>query len=210
MYLYFLSFPVFPIYRKLFPILFLGGPSSLFPVLKAVSPPRLPGLSSFLPSHQLDVIPGPRESQYSDVVMMEQSLFGQTVLTPNSVASTYASPAPGHQHLQGAGTGLKREFPTTPHGDDDDRYSHRRHPLDVARAQQTLNAGPGPLRDGSTVSPSETSAKKQKRNKPTLSCFECVERKTKVASPLQLQLTGASAPTSSSGLPPLPKKGWLL
>jgi len=36
-------------------------------------------------------------------------------------------------------------------------------------------------RDSSTASPSaEPERKKQKRNKPTLSCFECVERKTKV------------------------------
>jgi hypothetical protein len=37
-------------------------------------------------------------------------------------------------------------------------------------------------RDGSTASPTtdgQPQKKKQKRNKPTLSCFECVERKTK-------------------------------
>jgi hypothetical protein len=40
-------------------------------------------------------------------------------------------------------------------------------------------------RDSSTASPATTGdqpRKKQKRNKPTLSCFECVERKTKVRS----------------------------
>lgn len=39
-------------------------------------------------------------------------------------------------------------------------------------------------RDSSTASPATTAGppkKKQKRNKPTLSCFECVERKTKVS-----------------------------
>lgn len=45
-------------------------------------------------------------------------------------------------------------------------------------------------RDSSTASPAATSdqpRKKQKRNKPTLSCFECVERKTKVRF-IQLEL----------------------
>ncbi|KAK3318328.1 hypothetical protein B0H66DRAFT_532840 [Apodospora peruviana] len=39
----------------------------------------------------------------------------------------------------------------------------------------------GDRQDSSTASPTtEPHKKKQKRNKPTLSCFECVERKTKV------------------------------
>jgi hypothetical protein len=44
--------------------------------------------------------------------------------------------------------------------------------------------------DSSTASPAATTdqpRKKQKRNKPTLSCFECVERKTKVRS-IELRL----------------------
>lgn len=43
-------------------------------------------------------------------------------------------------------------------------------------------------RDGSIGAgdASEPSRKKQKRNKPTLSCHECVERKTKVSQPISL------------------------
>ncbi|KAL2200374.1 hypothetical protein P885DRAFT_66059 [Corynascus similis CBS 632.67] len=47
-------------------------------------------------------------------------------------------------------------------------------------------------RDSSTASPTATAdqpRKKQKRNKPTLSCFECVERKTKVCASLPHHLT---------------------
>ncbi|KAH6631627.1 hypothetical protein F5144DRAFT_592598 [Chaetomium tenue] len=48
-----------------------------------------------------------------------------------------------------------------------------------------LGVSPDDDRDSSSASPSATATtdqprKKQKRNKPTLSCFECVERKTKV------------------------------
>ncbi len=49
-------------------------------------------------------------------------------------------------------------------------------------ASPGLGASPDD-RDSSTASPTASaghSRKKQKRNKPTLSCFECVERKTKV------------------------------
>lgn len=41
----------------------------------------------------------------------------------------------------------------------------------------------------------EPQRKKQKRNKPTLSCFECVERKTKVCLLLPIQLNPIPSPT---------------
>ena len=128
--------------------------------------------------------------------MMEQSLFGQTVLTPNSGAANYASPALGHpHHLQGpagaaagasATTGLKREFPDDQH-QHVDRHSHQRHRLDGAGIRAAAVNVVSPVdREDESASPSDTPAKKQKRNKPTLSCFECVERKTKVGLPFEL------------------------
>jgi hypothetical protein len=50
-------------------------------------------------------------------------------------------------------------------------------------------------RDSSTASPTGTEQprKKQKRNKPTLSCFECVERKTKVSVHFRLFMQGDSS-----------------
>jgi hypothetical protein len=55
-------------------------------------------------------------------------------------------------------------------------------------------------RDSSTASPTGTAEqprKKQKRNKPTLSCFECVERKTKVCMPFSDCLCRETACISS-------------
>ena len=52
-------------------------------------------------------------------------------------------------------------------------------------ASPGLGTSPDDDQDSSTASPAATEdqpRKKQKRNKPTLSCFECVERKTKVRS----------------------------
>lgn len=58
----------------------------------------------------------------------------------------------------------------------------------------------GDLDDSSTASPTtEPHKKKQKRNKPTLSCFECVERKTKVciATSLIVSLMWCNPPPSA-------------
>lgn len=115
--------------------------------------------------------------------MMDQTSFGQTVLTPNSGASStiYASPTPSHHRLpRGNGfstavaTGIKREY----HNDGDVFGDQQfQQPLDGVYTQQSpTGSGVG---DSSTTSPVEPQKKKQKRNKPTLSCFECVERKTK-------------------------------
>lgn len=55
--------------------------------------------------------------------------------------------------------------------------------------ESTLNASPIKQEDGMEFGPSR---KKQKRNKPTLSCEECVERKTKVSRPINVLLTCTS------------------
>lgn len=62
------------------------------------------------------------------------------------------------------------------------RIQHQRsHSGDFENSSITV----GDRDDSSTASPTTTSTepqrKKQKRNKPTLSCFECVERKTKAS-----------------------------
>lgn len=92
------------------------------------------------------------------------------------------SPASAANAAAAVISGFKREFQDD--RPDVDRYPHRRHlPLDGgggAVVEQTVS--PVEMDDGS-ASPSDTPAKKQKRNKPTLSCFECVERKTKVRIP---------------------------
>lgn len=95
--------------------------------------------------------------------------FGTAALTPNSASTAGSFPSPpggSHYHHRqhhpsappppgssGLGAGL-RGYRDDSHLDDED---------DDAR----LNGGTPPR-------------KKQKRNKPTLSCQECVERKTKV------------------------------
>jgi hypothetical protein len=54
--------------------------------------------------------------------------------------------------------------------------------LSPAGTETTFHASPIKNEDGSTTEPPK---KKQKRNKPTLSCEECVERKTKVSGEFQ-------------------------
>ncbi|KAM7195643.1 hypothetical protein V8F20_007387 [Naviculisporaceae sp. PSN 640] len=60
-------------------------------------------------------------------------------------------------------------------------HHQRNHSGDFESSSITV----GDREDSSTASPTTTSTepqrKKQKRNKPTLSCFECVERKTKAS-----------------------------
>jgi len=95
-------------------------------------------------------------------------------------------------------------------GDDDDRalYSPASAKSDVRLVdghQRSLSNGnssvvssrlgihsAGDDRDSSTASPTTTDGqpqkKKQKRNKPTLSCFECVERKTKACLCIHLRV----------------------
>lgn len=80
--------------------------------------------------------------------------YGSAALTPSSVstATTGASPVDAPNRRLPHGRST-RDYPDFKDEDDDDGYSH----------------------DG------EHPKKKQKRNKPTLSCHECVERKTKVS-----------------------------
>jgi hypothetical protein len=54
--------------------------------------------------------------------------------------------------------------------------------LSPTGTESTLHASPIKNEDGSITQPPK---KKQKRNKPTLSCEECVERKTKVSETFQ-------------------------
>ena len=81
------------------------------------------------------------------------------VLTPNSGGTVYASPAPSYRMPPAR---LKIEV-------DEDEHNE----VHVLNGHHTSD----------TASPTTTEhqRKKQKRNKPTLSCFECVERKTKAS-----------------------------
>ncbi|GAW14338.1 hypothetical protein ANO14919_037390 [Xylariales sp. No.14919] len=72
-----------------------------------------------------------------------------TILSPDSTNSIYASPDSGHQPF----------------------YLARSEPDDGASTGSSAAAAPS--------SSEQPLKKKQKRNKPTLSCHECVERKTK-------------------------------
>lgn len=63
------------------------------------------------------------------------------------------------------------------------------HRLPSVAASTTSRSAPNDYVDGDedespTVDGEEPAKKKQKRNKPTLSCHECVERKTKVSQQL--------------------------
>ncbi len=143
-------------------------------------------LGSFFPSH---------------VVMMESASFMQSVLSPNPASTIYASTAPsyqtqtpGPQQTNGslnAVAGSKRPFAETVAEVNGNGQSFHRPPqLNFSnggggRSDETPSRDESHPRDGesSTASPAGTGElypkKKQKRNKPTLSCFECVERKTK-------------------------------
>jgi hypothetical protein len=124
--------------------------------------------------------------------MMEQPPpFMQSVLTPTSSSTIYAStlpsfPAQQHQQSRANGSvnavaaGAKRGYEDD--GDDvNGRSFQRQRQLNgPGREVETPSRDESNPRDSSTASPSgEPQKKRQKRNKPTLSCFECVERKTK-------------------------------
>ncbi|KAI1828132.1 fungal-specific transcription factor domain-containing protein [Xylaria intraflava] len=79
----------------------------------------------------------------------DTSVDSPAVLSPDSASSIYASPDSAHQTF----------------------YLVKPEPDDGASTSSSVATGP-------SLS-SEPSKKKQKRNKPTLSCHECVERKTK-------------------------------
>ncbi|KAK0643464.1 fungal-specific transcription factor domain-containing protein [Cercophora newfieldiana] len=114
--------------------------------------------------------------------------------TPSSAGSStiFASPIPPlnshHYYFSDASTvigngigGLRRSARAKATGR---RESHHRTQSNgnSSVASNGLGIRSASDRDGSTTSPTtdgQPQKKKQKRNKPTLSCFECVERKTK-------------------------------
>lgn len=72
--------------------------------------------------------------------------------------------------------GIKRE--SGPQGD----FAHPGGPPSAVtdNSERSSLAHPGDDENKSEDAEGESRKKRQKRNKPTLSCFECVERKTKV------------------------------
>lgn len=122
---------------------------------------------------------------------MESASYMQSVLSPNTPSAVYASTgyrSQGPQQTNGSSNalsaGLKRDYEIA--GDDANglnRPYQRPPPLNLnngGRIDDTPSRDESQRRDSSTASPGgEHQKKKQKRNKPTLSCFECVERKTK-------------------------------
>ncbi|KAJ9137231.1 Zn 2cys6 transcription factor [Pleurostoma richardsiae] len=100
-------------------------------------------------------------------MMDQQPLYSHTVLTPTSsgAGTIYASPAPSHHRLH-----LKRER---------ERNLEGRIAEGSNGARALSNGVVSAMSDTASPTSTEQQKKKQKRNKPTLSCFECVERKTK-------------------------------
>ena len=108
-------------------------------------------------------------------------------MTPSSASTLYASPPalylkPARQRSPSSSSDhSSSDADADADGDDDDvKHSNgasgnrpRRRRLDTT----SLTLSPTSLGEASPQSP----RKKQKRNKPTLSCRECVERKTKVS-----------------------------
>ncbi|KXH68189.1 fungal specific transcription factor [Colletotrichum salicis] len=131
----------------------------------------------------------------------------QQPFTPSSASTAYGSPAPEHGRLpslthphtqNGAGGGggaaaaaaaaatlsptasaasgpsystpVTRQQTTTPKSYGNGHGAHHQHP------DESVDGNSASPDDGGDKGPAR---KKQKRNKPTLSCFECVERKTK-------------------------------
>lgn len=135
-------------------------------------------------------------------------MLGQPSVIPSPVAESTiyalpAAPGPGtyysipHQHHlpQSAATSqtLRRGPKRAARGDElggapGEPLSIWGNAADANGAESNASAAcarlgaPAPDRDSSTASPTaepQRKKQKQKRNKPTLSCFECVERKTK-------------------------------
>lgn len=83
-----------------------------------------------------------------------------SALTPNSASTTTTGNFPSPQSATGHTRHVSQNSGRVHLAEDEDDDENMASPVN----------GDGPLR------------KKQKRNKPTLSCHECVERKTKVSS----------------------------
>lgn len=151
-----------------------------------VTSPQAPHSSSSSPP--LYMPPGP-PSAYSQ----SSSRLSIDTVTPVSVTrrSTGFFPGPGltaDDGSDGAGTkpppgmGLGIIGSSAGSSSGFGRLHHQRsHSGDYENSSITV----GDQDDSSTASPTTTSTepqrKKQKRNKPTLSCYECVERKTKAS-----------------------------
>jgi hypothetical protein len=129
--------------------------------------------------------------------MMEPASYMQSVLSPNPASTIYASTVPTYQaqapqQTNGSSNvvaGSKRPYEDALDGVNGHGQSFQRPPQlnlngggrsDETPSRDESHPGDG---DSSTASPAGAGElypkKKQKRNKPTLSCFECVERKTK-------------------------------
>lgn len=130
--------------------------------------------------------------------MMEPASFMQSVLSPNPASTIYAANVPSYQAQaqqqtngnSNALAGLKRPYQDAVADVNGHDQSFQRPPQLIlnnggGRSDETPSRAESHPRDGesSTASPAGAGElypkKKQKRNKPTLSCFECVERKTK-------------------------------
>ncbi|KAI1394070.1 fungal-specific transcription factor domain-containing protein [Hypoxylon trugodes] len=99
------------------------------------------------------------------------------ILTPTSASTLYASPdsAGGQTFFGGGGGSSAKSEP-----DDDDIYDGAGSGDSVGDHGHHHHLGHGAVGSVATASSfAEPAKKKQKRNKPTLSCHECVERKTK-------------------------------
>lgn len=90
--------------------------------------------------------------------------------------SSYPAPSNGSPKRELGSPGIKRES-----GPRDDSEQTADRSSEVTRRSSTAypDVCNDELKPEDAVG--EPSRKKQKRNKPTLSCFECVERKTKVS-----------------------------
>ncbi|KAF9874804.1 zn 2cys6 transcription factor [Colletotrichum karsti] len=101
--------------------------------------------------------------------------------TPSSASTIYASPASEHQRLPPPpSTTTSNGLPppsATPSSSSATAAPSQSYPYHIIKTEESV--------DGNSASPDgqqnsdEPPKKKQKRNKPTLSCHECVERKTK-------------------------------
>jgi hypothetical protein len=96
---------------------------------------------------------------------MDRAGYGATVVTPSSASSStiYASPAPAPSRR------LSRPFDA----------ELKRRSTEISMDDDDVDDDDDHAQNGD-ISPGAPTKKKQRRNKPTLSCHECVERKTKV------------------------------
>lgn len=90
--------------------------------------------------------------------------------------SSYPVPSNGSPKQELSSPGIKREYGPR---DDSDQAADRSSVITRRSSTANPDVCNDELKPEDAVG--EPQRKKQKRNKPTLSCFECVERKTKVS-----------------------------